>query len=99
MLTCVVWYFFNDVYPPLHNGHKPFDPPAWWFRIIDGRWPTQEIPATEETPATNVGLAAQHREHPVPAQTPSTPAEGTQTPETPRSEAPPEDAEAHVPAR
>jgi Derlin-2/3 len=32
-----VWYFFCDVYPPLHNGSKPFDPPAWWRRIFEGR--------------------------------------------------------------
>lgn len=38
-----VWYFFNDVWPPLHNGQKPFDPPAWWRRIFEGR------PVVEET--------------------------------------------------
>lgn len=32
-----VWYFFSDVYPPLHNGSKPFDPPGWWRRIFEGR--------------------------------------------------------------
>lgn len=32
-----VWYFFSDVYPPLHGGSKPFDPPMWWRRIFDGR--------------------------------------------------------------
>ena len=31
-----VWYFFNDVYPPLHEGHRPFDPPAWWVRLFEG---------------------------------------------------------------
>ncbi|KAF2203727.1 derlin-1.1 [Delitschia confertaspora ATCC 74209] len=31
-----IWYFFNDVYPPLHNGHSPLDPPAWWIRLWDG---------------------------------------------------------------
>ncbi|KAL4801677.1 Der1-like family-domain-containing protein [Aspergillus unguis] len=30
-----VWYFFNDVYPSLHGGHRPFDPPAWWVRLFD----------------------------------------------------------------
>lgn len=34
-----VWYFFNDVYPPLHNGSRPLDPPAWWRRLFDGREP------------------------------------------------------------
>lgn len=41
----IVWYFFNDVYPPMNNGHRPLDPPSWWVRIWEGR------PATEETAA------------------------------------------------
>lgn len=32
-----VWYFFSDVYPPLHDGHRPLDPPAWWTRLFEGR--------------------------------------------------------------
>lgn len=32
-----VWYFFSDVYPPLHGGKRPFDPPRWWRRIFEGR--------------------------------------------------------------
>ena len=36
-LVCAVWYFFNDVYPPLHNGSRPLDPPRWWMRIFEGR--------------------------------------------------------------
>jgi Derlin-2/3 len=32
-----IWYFFNDVYPSLHGGHRPFDPPAWWVRLFDPR--------------------------------------------------------------
>ncbi|KAK4106574.1 DER1-domain-containing protein [Parathielavia hyrcaniae] len=32
-----VWYFFNDVYPPLHGGSRPLDPPMWWRRIFEGR--------------------------------------------------------------
>ncbi|TVY38175.1 Derlin, partial [Lachnellula subtilissima] len=36
-----VYYFFSDVYPPLHNGSRPFDPPMWWRRIFEGR-PQQE---------------------------------------------------------
>lgn len=35
--ACVVWYFFNDVYPSLHDDHRPFDPPMWWRRIFEGR--------------------------------------------------------------
>lgn len=34
-----IWYFFNDVYPPLHNGSRPLDPPGWWRRLFDGREP------------------------------------------------------------
>ena len=29
-----VWYFFNDVYPPLHGGARPLDPPMWWRRLF-----------------------------------------------------------------
>ncbi len=29
-----VWYFFNDVYPPLHGGSRPLDPPMWWRRLF-----------------------------------------------------------------
>jgi Derlin-2/3 len=32
-----VWYFFSDLYPPLHNGSRPFDPPMWWRRLFEGR--------------------------------------------------------------
>lgn len=32
-----VWYFFEDVYPPLHEGRRPFEPPSWWRRIFEGR--------------------------------------------------------------
>ncbi|KUL84590.1 hypothetical protein ZTR_08699 [Talaromyces verruculosus] len=31
-----VWYFFSDVYPSLHGGHRPLDPPGWWRRIFEG---------------------------------------------------------------
>ena len=40
-----VWYFFSDVYPPLHNGSRPLDPPMWFRRIFDGR--TREETADE----------------------------------------------------
>jgi Derlin-2/3 len=32
-----IWYFFNDVYPPLHGGSRPLDPPMWWRRLFEGR--------------------------------------------------------------
>jgi len=39
-----VWYFFSDVYPPLHNGSRPLDPPQWWRRLFEGR------PAEDDSP-------------------------------------------------
>lgn len=30
-----VWYFFNDIYPATHNGHRPMDPPQWWIRLFE----------------------------------------------------------------
>lgn len=36
-----IWYFFSDVYPPLHNGSRPFDPPVWWRRLFERR-PAEE---------------------------------------------------------
>ncbi|KAF2107583.1 Der1-like family-domain-containing protein [Lophiotrema nucula] len=43
-----IWYFFNDVYPPLHNGHSPLDPPAWWLRLFEGPPPPVEDPAEND---------------------------------------------------
>ncbi|KAH7349549.1 derlin-2 [Plectosphaerella cucumerina] len=40
-----IWYFFTDVYPPLHNGSRPLDPPAWWRRLFERR----PEPGPEET--------------------------------------------------
>lgn len=31
-----IYYFFADVYPPLHNGSKPLDPPIIWRRLFEG---------------------------------------------------------------
>lgn len=31
-----VWYFFADVWPGLHDGQRPMDPPAWWIRLWEG---------------------------------------------------------------
>lgn len=43
ILTSAVWYYFNDIFPPLHNGRSPLDPPAWWLRLFNGApAPTQE---------------------------------------------------------
>lgn len=42
-LTGTVWYYFNDIFPPLHGGRSPLDPPAFWIRLFDGApAPTEE---------------------------------------------------------
>jgi Derlin-2/3 len=50
-----VWYFFSDVYPPLHNGHRPFDPPAWWTRLFEGRGETEAVPVEQDIAAAAAG--------------------------------------------
>ena len=32
-----VYYFFADVWPGLHEGSRPLDPPDWWIRLWEGR--------------------------------------------------------------
>ena len=34
-----IWYFFSDVYPPLHEGSRPLDPPRWWCRMFERQPP------------------------------------------------------------
>jgi len=48
-----IWYFFNDVYPSLHGGHRPLDPPMWWRRLFEGR-PRIERDEEPNTQAANV---------------------------------------------
>jgi len=36
LITAIVYYFFNDIYPANHNGQRPLDPPLWWQRLIRG---------------------------------------------------------------
>ncbi len=31
----IVYYFFVDLYPPLHNNRRPFDPPTWFVRLFE----------------------------------------------------------------
>ena len=52
LMMVAVWYFFSDVYPPLHQGHKPLDPPNWWIRLFEGR--RDDIEETEETEAVRM---------------------------------------------
>lgn len=49
-----VWYFFSDVWPGLHDGQKPLDPPGWWRRLWEGR-PQQEVIQEEDTDAGHIG--------------------------------------------
>ncbi len=37
-----VYYFFADVYPPLHNGSQPMAPPNWWRRLFEGPPPRED---------------------------------------------------------
>lgn len=32
-----VYYFFADVWPGLHDGQRPMDPPEWWVWLWEGR--------------------------------------------------------------
>jgi len=32
-----VYYFFADVWPGLHEGQRPMDPPEFWVRLWEGR--------------------------------------------------------------
>lgn len=32
-----VWYFFNDLYPPLHGGSMPLAAPRWWTAMFEPR--------------------------------------------------------------
>jgi Derlin-2/3 len=49
-----IWYFFNDVYPPLHGGHRPLDPPLWWRRLFE---PVEATSRTEDDIARGVVAA------------------------------------------
>ena len=31
----LVWYFFSDVYPSLHGGQRPLDPPQFWRNLFE----------------------------------------------------------------
>lgn len=66
----IVWYYFNDIYPPLHDNHSPLDPPSWWIRLIEGRPPAaEEEQADEDEPSLPVIDAhEQHDDDRVPVQ-------------------------------
>ena len=52
-----IWYFFNDIYPSTHNGHRPMDPPRWWIRLF-------ERGALPEPADSDVHAAAMNRDVP-----------------------------------
>ncbi|RMZ90041.1 hypothetical protein DV736_g2729, partial [Chaetothyriales sp. CBS 134916] len=43
-----IYYFFADVWPGLHEGQRPMDPPEWWVRLWEGRRPAVAARATGE---------------------------------------------------
>jgi len=42
-----VWYYFNDIYPPVHGGRRPLDPPRWWMRLWENA-PVEERAETDD---------------------------------------------------
>jgi len=51
--TFLVWYFFSDVYPSLHNGQRPLDPPQFWRNLFE-----RAPPDTGAAPINNEIAAA-----------------------------------------
>jgi Derlin-2/3 len=47
LMKHVVWYYFNDIYPPTHGNHRPLDPPNFWIRLWEAR-PVEEEVETED---------------------------------------------------
>jgi len=43
LIKSAVYYFFSDVFPPMHNGYKPLDPPLWYVRLFDGQRPVEGV--------------------------------------------------------
>lgn len=35
LFPVLVWYFFSDVYPSLHGGQRPLDPPQFWRNLFE----------------------------------------------------------------
>ncbi|KAI9827408.1 MAG: hypothetical protein M1819_006949 [Sarea resinae] len=54
----ILYYFFTDVYPSLHNNQRPLAPPSWFRRLFEGRRPRAEEQdvdgAGEETDAGGI---------------------------------------------
>ncbi|KAG8532135.1 uncharacterized protein KY384_003774 [Bacidia gigantensis] len=47
-----IWYFFSDVYPSLHNGQRPLDPPQFWRNLFE------RVPADTGAQPINNEIAA-----------------------------------------
>ena len=50
ILGCVVghvYYFFADVWPGLHDGSRPMDPPDFWIRLWEGARRGQDTAARD----------------------------------------------------
>lgn len=48
-----VYYFLEDVFPPMYNGFKPLDPPRIWKRMFEAR------PRIEDVGEDNEGTGAE----------------------------------------
>lgn len=59
LIVLLVVYFFNDIYPSTHGGHRPLDPPQWWISLFDRR--------PLAAPETDVHAAALNRDIAAPA--------------------------------
>ncbi len=59
-----VYYFFSDVYPPLHNGSRPLDPPMWWRRLFEGPPPQAREPDSADRVDHDIAAARAEVVHP-----------------------------------
>jgi Derlin-2/3 len=52
-----VWYFFGEIYPSTHSGHRPLDPPQWWCNLFE-RNPAPPAGSEVHPAALNLDMAA-----------------------------------------
>lgn len=53
-----IYYYFNDLYPPMHGGSKPLDPPRWWTRMFERRQQVEEPSEPEDVRIAGRDFAA-----------------------------------------
>ena len=53
------WWFGEDVWPRLHGGYRPFEPPRWWKALFDGRAVEQEEDGTVAEVRPQDGMGGQ----------------------------------------